>query len=167
MEQHIHPIGLVKIAEMNLIERRQRLDDLNSILDGRTPLPKATYVAFLHEALELCDNLGLDRAWRRFKALLEREQREEVQARSASAGRNTPMTEQEKLFATMHGILLHLHHTHNWQGEEALNDGVGALEAFYGYAEEEGYEGIRDRFSLVEDGYQQFIVYWNTLHNVH
>ncbi len=56
-----------------------RLTELDKLLDGRTKHTPDVEQKLLHEAMDLCEDLELDRAWYRFKALLERLQRAEVQ----------------------------------------------------------------------------------------
>jgi hypothetical protein len=62
-----------------MYEMRARLEELNALLDGRTKHEVSKESQLLHEALDLCEKLGHERAWYRFKALLERLQRAEVE----------------------------------------------------------------------------------------
>lgn len=67
------------MSEMNVHEKRARLEELNHALDGTTSYEPSIEGQLLHEALALCTDLGLDRAWVRFKALLERLQQSELE----------------------------------------------------------------------------------------
>jgi hypothetical protein len=62
-------------------DKRARLEELNLLLDGHIKHEPHEEGRLLHEALGLCEDLGLDRAWRRFKALLERLQQDQLQQR--------------------------------------------------------------------------------------
>jgi hypothetical protein len=58
---------------VNVNEKRARLEEINSLLvEQVNVLTSEDKMPLYYEAMQLCEDLGLDRAWQRFKALLER-----------------------------------------------------------------------------------------------
>lgn len=72
------------------------------------------------------------------------------------------LTEKDRLFAQMRGILLHLDARAGWAEENRITDGAGALEVFSGYADACGYQALREAFNQRgDDASTEFIAYWN------
>jgi hypothetical protein len=58
---------------MNASEKRARLGEIDTLLlEQVNTIPPEKEMPLLYEAMGLCEDLGLDRAWRRFKAFQER-----------------------------------------------------------------------------------------------
>ena len=61
------------------IDRLEKLEDMLFHSPAIAVYPLSTQSRLLHEALDLCLELGLDHDWRRFKAKLEKLQQSELQ----------------------------------------------------------------------------------------